>query len=96
MTKLINMKGAVALAMVLSFCVYSVAFTPGVALTPDNSTIVSKPMTSYEARDIKGGIVAVVIPMAWVGYALAADAAIIVGGFALYGALEVVRQLKEE
>lgn len=87
MTKLINMKGVVALAMALSFCVYSV--TP----TLDNSTIVSKPITSYEAQAIKGGVV-VVIPLAWVGYALAADAAIIVGAFALYGVLEVANQLQ--
>ena len=89
MIRLINMKGAVALAMALSFCVYSVA------PTLDNSTIVSNPITSYEAQDIKGGVV-VLIPIAWVGYALAADAAIIVGSFALYGVLEVARQLREE
>ena len=47
MTKLINVKGVVALAMALSFCIYSVA--------PNNSPIASKPITSYEAQNIKGG-----------------------------------------
>ena len=90
MTKLINMKGAVALAMVLSFCVYSVASTPGVAPTPDNSTIVSKPITFYEAQDIEGSALPVlaiaaklIIPL------IAADLALI-GVMALtYVAVEV-------
>ena len=58
MIKLINMKGAVALVMALSFCIYSVA------PTLDNSTIVSKPMTSYEAQNIEGSALPVVIAIA--------------------------------
>ena len=95
MTKLINMKGAVALVMALSFCICSVASTPGVSLTLDNSTIVSKPMTSYEARDIEGGalpLIAAAIAASptivkVVVATVAVDAVIIAGSFALYGML---------
>ena len=93
MTKLINMKGVVALAMALSFCVYSVV--PNNSITPNNGTIVSEPITSYEAQDIKGGAL-VIIPLAWVGYALAADVVLIVGAMALYGTLEAAKQSREE
>ena len=90
MTKLINMKGVVALAMALSFCVCSVASTPGVALTLDNSTIISKPITSYEARDIEGGALPVVAAIAAAPLlkiaisVLAVDAVLIAGSYALY------------
>ena len=86
MTKLINMKGVVALAMALSFCVYSVV--PNNTITPNNSTIISEPITSYEAQDIKGGI----IPVAIVVAAIAADAALIGSMVALYAVLESTRQ----
>lgn len=89
MTKLINMKGVVALAMALSFCVYSVV--PNNTITSNNSTIISEPITSYEARDIEGGIIPVVI----VGAAIAADAALICGMLALYAVLESTRQQTE-
>lgn len=93
MTKLINMKGVVALAMALSFCVFSVV--PNNSITPNNSTIVSEPITSYEAQDIKGGAL-ILIPLAWVGYALAADVVLIVGAMTLYGTLETAKQSREE
>ncbi len=93
MTKLINMKGVVALAMALSFCIYSVV--PNNTIAPNNSTIVSEPITSYEAQDIKGGAL-FVIPLAWVGYALAADVVLTVGAMALYGTLEASRQANEK
>ena len=88
MTKLINMKGAVALAMALSFCVYSVA------PTLDNSTIVSEPITSYEAQSIEGGLLPIAAAVAAspliikVVVAVATiDAVLIVGAWALYGNL---------
>ena len=76
MTKLINMKGAVALAMALSFCVYSVA------PTLDNSTIVSKPITSYEAQAIKGGIL---LTATFLAACILADVAIISAMVTVYG-----------
>lgn len=83
MTKLIKTKGVTALATALGLCAYSIA--------PSNSEIVSKPITSSEARDIKGGI----IPWAVVGIALAADIALTAAAMALYGTLESSRQDRE-
>ena len=93
MTKLINMKGVVALAMALSFCVFSVV--PNNSIAPNNSTIVSEPIMSYEARDIGGGalplIAAAIAASPGIVKAVAAivavDAVIIAGSFALYGML---------
>ena len=83
MTKLINTKGVTALATALGLCAYSIA--------PSNSAIISKPITPSEARDIKGGI----LPLALVGWAIAADVALTVGAMALYGNLETSRQQRE-
>ena len=88
MTKLINMKGVVALAMALSFCVFSVV--PNNSIAPNNSTIVSEPITSYEARDIEGGALPVVAAIAAAPLlkiaisVLAVDAVLIAGSYALY------------
>lgn len=84
MTKLINMKGVVALAMALSFCVFSIV--PNNSITP-TPTIVSEPITSYEAQDIKGGILPAIVVAA-----IAADAALIASMVALYAVLESTRQ----
>ena len=85
MTKLINMKGVVALAMALSFCVFSIV--PNSSIAPNNSTIVSEPITSYEAQDIKGGLLPALVIAA-----IAADAALIGSMVALYAVLESTRQ----
>lgn len=88
MTKLINMKGVVALAMALSFCVFSVV--PNNSIAPNNSTIVSEPITYYEARDIEGGALPVVAAIAAAPLlkiaisVLAVDAVLIAGSYALY------------
>lgn len=84
MTKLINMKGVVALAMALSFCVFSVV--PNNSITP-TTAIVSEPITSYEVQDIKGGILPAIVVAA-----IAADAALIASMVALYAVLESTRQ----
>ena len=89
MTKLINMKGVVALAMALSFCVFSVV--PNNSIAPNNSTIVSEPITSYEAQDIKGGLLPALVIAA-----IAADAALIASMVALYAVLESTRQQTRE
>lgn len=83
MIKLINKKGATALATVLGLCAYSI--------TPGNSVITSKPITPSEARDIKGGI----LPWAFIGVALAADAVLTASMVALYGNLESTKQQNE-
>ncbi|MCY3666254.1 MAG: hypothetical protein OXH81_11390 [Gemmatimonadetes bacterium] len=85
MTKLINMKGVVALAMALSFCVFSVV--PNNSITPTTATIVSEPIMSYEVQDIKGGILPAIVVAA-----IAADAALIASMVALYAVLESTRQ----
>ena len=93
MTKLINMKGVVALAMALSFCVFSVV--PNNSIAPNNSTIVSEPITSYEAQDIEGGALPLIAAAIAASPGLvktvvaiaAVDAVIIAGSFALYGML---------
>ena len=82
MTKLINMKGVVALAMALSFCVYSIA------PTLDNSTIVSKPMTSYEAQNIEGSALPVALPV--IAYAIKIVVPLIVADLALIGVMALV------
>lgn len=65
MTKIINTKGAMALAMALGFCAQSIV--------PSNSALVSKPITPTEAQHIKGGV----IPIAIVAAALIADVTLI-------------------
>ena len=83
MIKLINKKGATALATILGLCAYSV--------TPSNSAITSKPITPSEARDIKGGV----LPWAFIGIALAVDAALTASMVNLYGSLESTKQQNE-
>lgn len=83
MIKLINKKGATALATILGLCAYSI--------TPSDSAITSKPITPSEARDIKGGL----LPWAVVGWALGAEAVLIASMVTLYGTLESTRQQNE-
>ncbi|MFT5374447.1 MAG: hypothetical protein ACI906_001266 [Candidatus Latescibacterota bacterium] len=75
MIKLINTKGALALATALGFCAHSIV--------PSNSALVSKPITPVEAQSIKGGI----IPIAIVAAAIIADAALISAMIAYHAVL---------
>jgi hypothetical protein len=80
MIKLINTKGALALATALGFCAHSIV--------PSNSALVSKPITPVEAQSIKGGI----IPIAIVAAAIIADATLIAVMVTMYTMLEVANQ----
>jgi hypothetical protein len=80
MTKIINTKGAMALAMALGFCAQSIV--------PSNSALVSKPITPVEAQHIKGGVV----PLAIVVGILAVDATLTVGMIAMWAVLESTKQ----
>jgi len=75
MTKLINTKGALALATALGFCAHSIV--------PNNSALVSKPITPVEAQSIKGGV----IPAAIIAAAIVADAALISAMIAYHAVL---------
>ena len=82
MLKLINKKGATALATALGVCAYSVA--------PNNSAIISTPITPSEAQDIKGGIVPL-LPLAVIGWAITIDTAIIGAMIGVYVASEIIK-----
>lgn len=87
MIKLMNKKGATALATALGLCAYSIA--------PSNSAVISKPITPSEARDIKGGLLITTAFAAAIVGILTVDAALIGHMMSTYRDLETKRQKNE-